>query len=247
MRSYQVDGSTNSEEMWWWEFGSCDNVDCWGPYERTLKFQRQQNRMRLSNFKKSKFSNNPPERLDQIFFPISQLSQNTYSGLACPVSLGGLFWPLFKNFEKKQQLHIHISMISKKILPEHVKFSEKKNYPSFYKNHPHYIYPHTIEFRIFGEVKAPLPSTIQELEDSGRPEIGRVFGFLYPGGAGLRMEHYKFLEGPKPEERRQTPEIPSWWPGWGQFAGYIKDFQYGWAGPVVSFWRRSSIDNGYFS
>jgi hypothetical protein len=88
---------------------------------------------------------------------------------------------LFKNFEKKQQLHIHISMISKKILPEHVKFSEKKNYPSFYKNHPHYIYPHTIEFRIVGEVKAPLPTSIQELEDSGRPEIWARFWFPLSG------------------------------------------------------------------
>ena len=181
LRSYQVDGSTQTEDFYWWEYGVCENKLCWGPYDRTIKFQRRNNLMRVSHFKKIKSSNNPPERLDQVFFKISKQSQeNIYSGLACPVSLGGFFWPLFKDIVEKQQLHIYIRMISKKLLPEAVKLSEKKDYPPFYKNNPHYIYPQTLEMRIFGEGNGPLPSTIEELEDSGRPELGKVFWFSLP-------------------------------------------------------------------
>jgi hypothetical protein len=104
---------------------------------------------------------------------------------------------LFKNIDKKQQLHIHTSVISKNILPEYVKLSEKKEYQSYYKSPPNYIYAHTTEFRIFGEVIAPCHL------------LSRVLNFVYPGGAGRWLEYYKFLEGPKSEERRQTPEMPS--------------------------------------
>ena len=92
-----------------------------------------------------------------------------------------------------------------------------------------------------------IPKTMVELEDSGWPELARVYGFVYKGGAGMRMEHYKYLDGPKPKERSETPDMPTWWPGRGRFGGYVKNIQGGWAGPIVSFWTRKSENNGYFS
>ena len=250
LRSYQVKGWTVESDLWWWEYGICENKSCWGPYERTIKFHRVAKRMHIASYKLLKGSVNHPERVDQLFFNLSEVSRGVYSGITSPLSLGRLFWPLFGKLLNKQQMHIHVRMSPKKILPEYVKLSEPKDFPPFYKNNPDYIYPHTIEYRIFGvgnEKQSGLPTTIRQLEDSGLPELARVYGFMYPGGAGLRFEYYKYLEGPTPSERRETPDMPSWWPGQGTYSGFISNYQCGWAGPIVSFWRRKNVNNGYFS
>lgn len=246
LRSYQVEGRTEKDQYWWWEYGACSNKNYWGPYTRTLTFQRQNKRMRLAHYKMLNGSKNSPERIDQLYFNICEVTGGVYSGIACPVGLGGLFWPLFKNLKCKQKMHIYIEMASKKVLPHNVVCLEQKDWPPFYKNNPSYIYPHTIEFRIFQEdsstKQSGIPVSIKHLEENGGPEVARVYGFMYPGGAGMRLEHYKFLDGPKPRDRMETPEMPSWWPGGGKFCGFLRDYQCGWAGPIVSFWRRESVE-----
>jgi hypothetical protein len=249
IRSYQVKGWTNENDLWVWEYGRCDNKQCWGPYERTITFHRVANRMQIASYKLLNGSSNPPERVDTLFFTLSQLTTGVYSGMACPVSLARMFWPLFKDLTNKQKMHVYMKMSPKKILPEELTTLEPKEFPSHYK-HPDYKYPHSLAYRVFKEVPnekhRKLPTTMRELEDSGWPEIARIFGFMYPGGAGLRFEYYRYMEGPKPSERRETQDLPSWWPGNG-YAAFIRDYQGGWAGPIISYWRRKNVNNGYFS
>ena len=89
------------------------------------------------------------------------------------------------------------------------------------------------------------PVSLHELENISWPELAHVYGFIYPGGAGMRIESYRFITGPEPRRRIEAPGMPLWWPG--AFSGFIKGVQGGWAGPMISFWRRESVNNSFFS
>ena len=131
LRSYQVEGLTNGE-FWWWEFGICENKNCWGPYERTLRFKQRNNKIQISHFKSKKGSLNPPEQLDLIVVHLSQTAAGVYSGITCPFSKGGLFWPLFSDWSNKEKLHVYVEMYPKKMLPENVLTCLPKDYPQYY-------------------------------------------------------------------------------------------------------------------
>jgi hypothetical protein len=248
LRSYKVEGCTEVDSFWWWEFGVCNNFNCWGPYKRTISFQRKGGRMRLAHFKELNGSKNASERIGQIYCNISESSGHVYTGVACTVGFGAFFWPLFKDLKVKESMNIYIQMAPKKVLPENVEGLQRKDWPPYYKNNPAYLYPHRIEFRIFpSKMHNGAPVSLKELENISWPELARVYGFMYPGGAGMRLEYYRFMDGPEPKKRIETPEMPIWWPGGGNFSGFKSGFQCGWAGPIISFWRRESLNNPFFS
>jgi hypothetical protein len=254
LRSYQVENFTKSSEFWPWEFGLCGNKKCWGPYDRTLKIQRHKNNPRFyqfSNYKQVKTSKNAPERIDQLYVTMEQQKGVIYSGIARPVGFCSFFWPLFKDEHVLKKRHIHVEFLSKQMLPENLIDVDRAQWPPFYKHNNDFKYPNQIQFRIFEEGPSEpgvgLPDSIFKLENSGWPEVGRAFAFMYPGGAGCRVEYFKFCDGPSPKERVETPETPLWWPGNNRTSGYRKNIQAGWAGPLISFWKRTSDINEFFS
>ena len=258
LRSYQVENFTKSSELWPWEFGLCDNKkNCWGPYTRTLKIQRHKINTgfyRFSNYKQEKTSKTAPERIDQLYVTMEQQKGSRrviYSGIARPVGFCRFFWPLFTDEHVKKKRHISVEFLSQKMLPEKLIDVERADWPPYYKHNNDYKYPNQIVFRIFeegpSEAGVGLPDSIVKLEDSGWPEVGRAYALMYPGGAGCRIEYFRFCDGPSPKERAETPETPLWWPGNNKTSGYIKNKQSGWAGPVISFWRRTSDINEFFS
>ena len=116
-----------------------------------------------------------------------------------------------------------------------------------------------MSFQIFEEPFSArpqfFPKTLDQLEETGWPEVGRIFVFMYPGGAGCRVEQYKYLnidrsEAPPLQDYFlycTTPQnLPRWWPE-GEKAGFVKGFKSGWAGPVISFWRRTETNSKFFS
>ena len=91
LRSYKVEGCKKPNDYWWWEYGLCNNKNCWGPYKRTISFQRQGARMCLQHFKELNGSKYATERIDQIFCNISESSRHVYCGVACTVGFGAFF------------------------------------------------------------------------------------------------------------------------------------------------------------
>ena len=247
LRSYKVEGCTPPNDFWWWAYGLCDNKNCWGPYKRTIQFQRQGAKMLLQHFKELNGRKNATECIDKIFCHISESgSGHIYSGVACTVGFGAFFWPLFKDLKEKTPMNIYIQMTPKQMRPENVVELERKDWPPYYKYNPKFIYSHTIEFRIFPtKMVNGAPASINELENIDWPELARVYGFMYPGGAGMRIESYRYIDGPEPRRRIEAPGMPLWWPS--AFTGFIKGVQSGWAGPMISFWRRESVNNPFFS
>ena len=247
-RTYTVDNWTKPGDIWPWEFGLCENKECWGPYHRTLRIQRKGNFYRISTYKKLKSIQGSQEQIDQMFVLLQQKSGNfrhIYSGISKPIGICHIFWPLLKD-EKEKKYHIYTEFISKKILPENVINLPRNKWPRCYYYDDDYNYPNRMEFRIFEETftAASDMDTIIKLEDSGWPEIGRAYAFMYPGGAGCRLEFYKYKEGPHPRKRIETFYIPFYWSRGEE--GYIENVQAGWTGPIISFWRRTKTDNPFF-
>ena len=98
--------------------------------------------------------------------------------------------------------------MSQKTLPDNLIDVDRAQRPPLYKHTNDYKYPNRIEFRIFeeGGTGVGLPDSIFKLEDSGWPEVGRAYAFMYPGGAGCHIEYFRFCDGPSPKERAETPE-----------------------------------------
>ena len=93
--------------------------------------------------------------------------------------------------------------------------------------------------------KPTYPETEEELEDAWN-EICQQYIFLYPGGSGLRVEQFlKIPDFMKVNRRKESPFLPYWFKDKTQ--GYIPDFQGGWSGPIVSYYRRlDSIMRSYW-
>ena len=97
LRCYQVENFTKSSEFWPWEFGLCDNKNCWGSYNCILKIQRHKinsSFYRFSNYKQEKTSKNAPERIDQLYVTIEQQKGSRrviYYGIARPIGFCSIF------------------------------------------------------------------------------------------------------------------------------------------------------------
>ena len=261
LRSYQVDGMTNPEDLWPWEFGQCSNKDCWGAYTRSWEVWRKSgtNRYFLRHSKSKLMSKNPPEKVNTMYINLEPGSRNVYSGMATPVGQFPIFWPMFRDGDIKQKRHVYVEVESKKKLPENLLGVARSEWPPYYRENPAYIYPNRMSFQIFEEPFSArpqfFPKTLDQLEETGWPEVGRIFVFMYPGGAGCRVEQYKYLnidrsEAPPLQDYFlycTTPlNLPRWWPE-GEKAGFVKGVKSGWAGPVISFWRRTETNSKFFS
>lgn len=246
-RTYAVDNWTKPGDIWPWEFGLCDNKECWGPYKRTMKIQRRGNLYRISTYKKLKSTGCVPERIDQLYVRLMRNNgkcSHIYSGISKPVGICHIFWPLLSD-EKDKRYHIYTELISRDVLPENCINLPHNEWLSCYYYDNNLNYPNRMEFRIFEEIfPAEEVDTIRKLEKCGWPEIGRAYAFMYPGGAGCRLEFYKYKEGPHPRKRRDTFFIPFYWERGTE--GYIENVQAGWTGPIISYWKRTSIENPFF-
>lgn len=196
---------------------------------------------------------------DKLYINFEQGSgenREAYFGVGMKSDSCKIFWPMFKEEKSSTRRFIACEISSRKVLPEKLIGLERCKWPIFYQDHPDYAYPNKMIFRFFVEPKIELqsdplsginlPNTIDKLIKAGWPEVGRTYCFLYPGGAGARIEQYKYLPGEENKTRISAENVPQWWPE-GPSSWYIHGHQGGWAGPVTSFYRRIDTINSFWS
>ena len=265
LRSYQVRKVTKQNDFWLWEAGQCENKNCWGQKTRQWQVQRQKNQYLFTH--KTSNRNVNTEVIDKLYINMlqgSDIKRCGYFGVGRPVGRCAQFRPMFNNEDFNKKRHVSCEMSSRKVLPENLTGIERSDCPPYYQENPDFVFPNKIIFKIYEEperektttlTKAEkdklclsVPDTQEKLEKAGWPEVARTYVFMYPGGAGCRVEQFRNMEGKEREERERlaADDLPNWWPE-GKISGYIKDVQGGWAGPITSFYRRIDTANKFYS
>jgi hypothetical protein len=168
-----------------------------------------------------------------------------YSGIATGRNCNS-FWPMIPGDKEYPTVrNIVINMQSGEPMPPNGcnKFDIK------------FMFPNMIEMRFFEQPRLRLPTgksipdrpnypkTEEELEDNWN-EISKQYIFMYPGGAGMRVEQFLMIpDFTLVKKRIESPILPYWFPD--KYSGFIPDIQGGWTGPVVSYYKR--IDSNYRS
>lgn len=196
---------------------------------------------------------------DKLYVEFKQGTGQTreaYYGVGMKSDSCKLFWPMFSDENSATKRFVACEMSSRKVLPEKLIGLDRCKWPSYYQDHPDYAYPNKIVYRFFEEpernkqtvtlTKNKLPDTQQKLDEAGWPEVGRIYCFLYPGGAGARVEQYKNKAGVQTTIRKSADNVPHWWPE-GASSWYIFQQQGGWTGPVTSFYKRIDSINAFWS
>ena len=116
-----------------------------------------------------------------------------------------------------------------------------------------FMYPNIIRTKIYEHPTIRLesgkvvldtpdyPTTEEDLEERWK-EISRQYIFMYPGGAGAKIEQFlmvpDFIEV---KERIESAHLPLWFPD--RTRGFIPETQGGWVGPVVSYYNREDSNH----
>ena len=144
VRTYRVEGVTTPEEVYRWEFGRCENPNfCWGTKTRIWDVRRAKNSSR-HYFGHTLVVNNAEQRQDTSYanFVRSPDKNNlTYTAITCKASQSKEFWPDLLPVVENPRRQIHITMVSRGVVPEAQLNTRRDNLSGMWK------YPNTMEFR----------------------------------------------------------------------------------------------------
>ena len=274
MRSYQVLGLTKPFNQFEWEKTTCNNQEtCWGPAERIFEVrQKSNNKMHLIHYKIRRNQLNE-EVVNRIYLNMTKRDseeEHIFTSIGSCSDLKSFFWPdLFKHSDthhQKRTYYFYVSIIPRRPVP-HLKDVPIVWWPNKFKT-PDRIYPMTMNFYFYeANLELPFPKTFEELE-MNHSQSHLTFLEMYEGGAGLKVSQYKWRnndsferEDPLPfwTDRRSSTDLSvalyenKFRPRWinthqvQEQNCYIKNYQNGFSGPVVSFWARLNSFNAWFS
>ena len=87
-------------------------------------------------------------------------------------------------------------------------------------------------------------NTLEELEQRWT-EISRQYIFMYPGGAGARIEQFLMIpDFMNVKSRKESQILPLWFPN--KLQGFLPDEQGGFVGPVTSYFKRLDSNHRQF-
>ena len=251
-RSYQVENFTEPRQLYEWDRVGCKGESCWGPKERYFKVSRKNRKTynedgfqyMLSQFIVHDGGNE--ECVDRVYLNVQLKNSRKwiYEGIGSQRRIRQFFFP---NLVDKEQEHfVYVSC------------------RQFERSTDNFKYPIVWKIEHFKKNKEVLrfPSSVKDLDDDHHP-ASRTFMELYPGGSGLRISQYKFVEN---VEFKPTTcyglsygtgglEINYSPPFWVQEINkdhlspdevFIENVQDGFCGPIVSFYERYHSNNSFF-
>ena len=248
-RSYQVIDYTNPQMKYEWSgFQGCVNVNCWGTKERYLKIFRHWVNLKhftgyqylFRNYKVGEISD---ECTDSFYFNLQKTSNpRLHEAITSQTvkSPSFIFPNIIDKSTQASQYYLHIQQ------EDHDKSS------------PNYLHPSTLKVNHYrkSEGSAMFPSSLEDLAVWHKPAAASIIE-LYPGGSGLKISQYKYVENTQfidsdhliydPNDPIVIP--PSTWVysrNLKKSEVYAEGIQSGWIGPIISFWSRHDHVNCFF-
>ncbi len=198
-------------------------------------------------------------------------NEKIYTSIGSCSKMKDFFWPdLFSGNSslKKKTYYFHVSIVPRDPVsglenlpvvwwPDELKTRDR-------------VFPMTMNMEFFEshkDLNLPFPSSYNELVTNYKPSH-LTFLDMYEGGAGLRVSQYKWVDN---ETLNREAPLPLWSnkrsrtdldvalyenkfrPRWintqhlDEKNCFVKDFQNGFSGPIVSYWARVHHFNAYFS
>ena len=248
-RSYQVTDFTNPQIKYdWGGFQGCDNVNCWGTKERYFKILRHWvNRNHFTGFQYSfrnyKVGEISDECSDSFYFNLHKTSNPRFHEAITSQTVKSpsfIFPNIIDKSIQNSQYYLHIQQ------EDHERSS------------PDYLYPSTLKINHYkrSEDSAVFPTSPEDLAVHHKPAASSIIE-LYPGGAGLRVSQFKYVENAHfndsedliydPNDSIVIPSAASVYSSQVQKSEvYAEGIQNGWIGPIVSFWSRHDHFNSFF-
>ena len=245
IKLYRVKNHTKQDSYWPWWDGTCENPNgCWGSQNRYWTVLRTNTGQWVFRTQVSEL-NTPTElsNIDELRLNLVQgqgIYRLRYSGIATGRHCNS-FLPLITSQREHPARKIVIHMQSGEPMPDNPSLKQEFGTLSL-------MFPNHILMRFFEQPKIQLssgiwvddkpnyPKTEQDLESYWK-EISRQYIFMYPGGAGARIEQYlKIDENAEVKKRRESSFLPLWWEN--EYSAYIPGDQSGWIGPISSVYSR---------
>ena len=247
-RSYQVVNFTNSLIKYDWSgYQGCENVQCWGRKERYIKILRHWvNRKHFVGYQYS-FSNFnvgviSDECTDRFYFNLEKTENpKLHEAITSQTTKSPkFFFPnIIDNSLRDSQFYLHIQQ------------------EDFSKSSPNYRHPSTLKIDHYrrNEEMVIFPTTASDLSYH-KPAAASIVE-LYPGGAGLKVSQFKYVENEtikNSENLIYNPSDPVDLPpaAWVYSSPakksevFVEGLQNGWVGPIVSYWSRYDHLNSFF-
>ena len=248
-RSYQVVNFTNPLIKYDWSgYQGCENENCWGRKERYIKVLRHWvNRQHFVGYQYSfanyKVGDISDECTDRFYFNLQKTGKpNFHEAITSQTTKSPpFFFPnIIDSSHRNSQHYLHIQQ------EDHIKSS------------PGYLYPSTLKIDHYrrNDEKVEFPSVADDLARYHKPAASSIIE-LYPGGAGIKVSQFKFVENEKFKDSGNLiydPNSSVYLPpeAWVHSSPakkselYVEGLQDGWIGPIVSFWSRIDHVNSFF-
>ena len=229
-RSYQVRNVTFAQDKWQWDFHLCKNSEgCWGEKTRLWEVRRHYKQWMMTW--KTQVGTGY-RKTDQLFcFTHPNQSPNvsrTYEdGVARNNGQTNVF--LHNNEYQDVMKYFYISTESRRLVPQEFLNMKIVERPPYFQA-PVYTCPISMEIVVFLTSKFYEEEMNWELLNRRCQPVEHVYVSLYPGGAGMRVMQFKYVEEKNCGKYfRKCGWIPQWFPD-GQYSGHIPGEQSGWQG-----------------
>ena len=184
-RSYQVKNITNSKVLYDWDRINCKDPSCWGPKERYLKVAKKEGFKKKDSlqymFAQYKvYGNGAEECVDRVYLNLQLKSERrwNYEGIGEQRRVRQFFFPnLFDSYYREQE---HFTFVTTR---QYERTSSGFKFPLVWQ----------VEHFMKNKNIQKFPLTVKDLDQDHHP-VAKSFLEVYPGGAGLRVSQYKYVE-----------------------------------------------------
>ena len=251
-RCYQVENFTQRGIYYDWDKISCKDPSCWGPKERCLKVSKKIRpndglQYMFSQFKI--YDNRSEECVDRVYFNLQLKDSDNwfYEGIGSQSRIGQFFFPNLVDSCNQE--------------PGNFFFVSTRQYEKSSKNFKFPLVWKVEHFKKNKQVEK-FPASVHDL-DKDHYQVARTFVEIYPGGAGLRVSQYKYVENSE-FRHRDSADILCYESGGLDIKHntpppfsinedhlssgevFIENIRDGFCGPVTSYYLRYNANNSFF-